>query len=54
VGLVKATSAAHETVSQFHVPEGGKGSNWAHPALSGGRLYLRHGDLLFAYDLESK
>jgi hypothetical protein len=31
-GLVKAT------------PEGGKGSNWAHSALSGERLYRRHGD----------
>ncbi len=54
VGLVKATPSAHTIVSRFRVPAGGKGPNWAHPVVCGGRLYLRHGDLLFAYDIKGK
>lgn len=33
---------------------GGKGPTWPHPVVCGGRLYLRHGDLLFAYDIRAK
>jgi len=54
VGLVKATPEGHEVVSRFDVPKGGRGPHWAHPVVSGGRLYLRHGDLLFAYDIKAK
>lgn len=54
VGLVKATPEGHTVVSRFRVPAGGKGENWAHPVVCGGRLYLRHGDLLFAYDIKAK
>lgn len=53
-GLVKATPESHSLVSRFRVPDGGKGSNWAHPVVCGGRLYLRHGDLLHAYDVKGK
>lgn len=51
VGLVRATPDSHEVVSQFSVPEGGEGPSWAHPVVCGGRLYLRHGDFLYAYDI---
>jgi outer membrane protein assembly factor BamB len=51
VGLVKPTPAGHQIVSEFEIPEGGKGKSWAHPVISDGRLYLRHGDLLFAYNV---
>ncbi len=54
VGLVKATPEAHEVVSQFTLPSGGKGSSWAHPVVIGGRLYLRHSDKLFAYDVSAR
>lgn len=49
VGLVKATSSGHQIVSQFRLPSGGEGPVWAHPVVCGGRLYLRHGDFLYAY-----
>lgn len=49
VGLVEATPSAHKMVSQFRIPEGGEGPVWAHPVVCGGRLYLRHGDFLYAY-----
>jgi len=52
VGLVPATPERHEVVSQFRLPEGGEGNSWAHPVVCGGRLYLRHGDFLYAYDVK--
>lgn len=51
-GLVKATPAGHEVISSFQIPEGGSGKSWAHPVISDGRLYLRHGDLLFVYNIK--
>jgi len=54
VGLVKATPDAHKVISRFRIPKGGKGPTWAHPVVCGGRLYVRHGDLLFAYDIKAK
>jgi len=52
VGLVPATPEKHEVVSQFRLPEGGEGNSWAHPVVCGGRLYVRHGDFLYAYDVK--
>ena len=51
VGLVEATPQGHKVVSQFKIPAGGQGPTWAHPVVCGGRLYLRHGDFLYAYDI---
>ena len=51
MGLVKATPEGHDLLSQFPIPEGGKGPAWAHPVVCGGRLYLRHGDFLYCYDI---
>ncbi len=51
VGLVKATPTGHEIVSEFMIPAAGRGPTWAHPVVCGGRLYLRHGDFLYAYDV---
>ena len=51
VGLVKPTPSAHEVVSRFELPDQGKGPTWAHPVVCGGRLYLRHGDFLYVYDV---
>jgi outer membrane protein assembly factor BamB len=53
LGLVKATPAGHEVTSQFEIPAGGKGATWAHPVVCGGRLYVRHGDRLYAYDVQA-
>ncbi len=54
VGLIKPNPEAYEEISRFQIPEGGKGNSWAHPVIIGGRLYLRHGDFLFVYDVEAK
>ncbi len=54
VGLVKATPQGHTVISRFRLPEGGKGPVWAHPVVCGGRLYLRHGDRLYCYDVKKE
>lgn len=34
--------------------QGPEGPTWAHPVVCGGRLYIRHGDNLYAYDVRGK
>jgi len=51
MGLVKPTPSGHKLISQFEIPQGGEGPSWAHPVVCGGRLYIRHGDFLYAYDV---
>jgi len=54
ITLVKATSEKYEAVSVFEVPDGGEGMHWAHPVVCGARLYIRHQDKLFAYDISNQ
>lgn len=51
--LIRATPEKYETGGSFKVPEGGKGMCWAHPVVCGGRLYIRHDDRLFVYDVKA-
>ena len=54
MSLVEATPSARKVVSSFQVPKGGEGAHWAHPVICGGRLYVRHADKLFVYDVKGK
>ncbi len=54
MSLVKATPEAHRVAGSFQVPSGGSGLHWAHPVVCGGRLYVRHADKLFCYDIAEK
>ena len=51
MGLVQPEPIGHRLVSCFRIPRGGKGKSWAHPVVCGGRLYIRHGEFLYAYRL---
>jgi len=53
VALVKASPKSFEIVSCFRITRG-SGKHWAHPAISDGRLYIRHGDVLMAYDIKNE
>jgi outer membrane protein assembly factor BamB len=53
VALVKPSPKRFEIVSSFRVTEG-TGKHLARPAISDGRLYIRHGDALMAYDIKNK
>ena len=51
VALVRPNSRAFEMISQFDIPTGGRGPTWAHPVVCNGRLYIRHGNYLYCYDV---
>jgi outer membrane protein assembly factor BamB len=53
MGLVPATPAGFKPVSVFEVSMG-SGQHWAHPAISDGRLYIRHGEALMVFDIKGK
>ena len=53
VALVKASATKFDPVSSFQVTVG-EGKFWAHPSISEGRLYLRHGEYLMAYDIQAR
>ena len=54
MSLVEATPKAHRLAGSFKLPKGGDGLYWAHPVVCDGRLYVRHADKLFAYDIRAK
>ncbi|MHC4248985.1 MAG: outer membrane protein assembly factor BamB family protein [Planctomycetota bacterium] len=49
MGLVEATPDGFRPAGEFSVA--GSGKSWAHPVISGGRLYLRYEDNLYAFDI---
>jgi outer membrane protein assembly factor BamB len=51
MSLIDPSQPEHRVVSSFAVPSGGQGQYWAHPVVCGKRLYVRHADKLFAYDI---
>jgi outer membrane protein assembly factor BamB len=53
VALVKPSPDRFDIAGSFRVTRG-SGKHWAHPAISDGRLYIRHGNALMAYDIKSK
>ena len=53
VGLVEATPTAYREKGRFEIPDSGLPA-WAHPVVSGGRLYIRNQSSLAAYDVRAK
>jgi outer membrane protein assembly factor BamB len=53
VVLLDADPTAYRLRGKFNLPgrPGLGGPGWAHPVVVGGRLYLRHNEYLFCYDL---
>jgi outer membrane protein assembly factor BamB len=49
--LVKANPEKYEKAGEFKVPKGGESMYWAHPVVCGGRLYIRHADKLYSYNI---
>ncbi|NUM56675.1 MAG: PQQ-like beta-propeller repeat protein [Candidatus Hydrogenedentes bacterium] len=52
LGLVRANPESYQLVSSFKIAAG-DGQHWAHPVISGERLYIRHGDTLSAFDIRA-
>lgn len=52
VSLVRATPTGCEVTGTLSITAG-SGNHWAHPTIANGRLYIRHGDTLTAFDVSS-
>jgi outer membrane protein assembly factor BamB len=53
MGLVEASPTGYREKGRFEIPDSGLNS-WAHPVVSGGRLYIRNQGSLAAYDIRAK
>jgi outer membrane protein assembly factor BamB len=53
VALVSANPSFFNVISRFQVPLG-TDQHWSHPVIDRGRLYVRHGNALMAYNLLDK
>ena len=54
VALAEATPEAYREHGTFKVQRQRGRPSWAHPVVTGGRLYLRNQDILAAYDVKAK
>jgi outer membrane protein assembly factor BamB len=56
MALVEATPEKYNLKSTFMPPArpGASKEAWAHPVISDGKLYLRHWDILFCYDVKAQ
>ena len=53
VGLAEATPAGYREKGRFEISDSGLPS-WAHPVVSGGRLYVRNQGTLMSYDIRAR
>jgi hypothetical protein len=52
VGLADAAPDAYREHGRFQIKSGNL-PTWSHPVVSGGRLYLRDQDSIYAYDVKA-
>ena len=53
VGLAEATPSGYREKGRFRIADQGWPS-WAHPVVSGGRLYIRNQSMLASYDVVAR
>lgn len=53
VGLVNPDPKGFEIISEFKITKG-SGPHWAHPFIADGKLFMRHGEVLFGYNIGGK
>lgn len=54
VALVKPSPKEFDVISSFEIPKQGRGTTWAHPVVVGDRLYIRHNNFIYCYDIKAK
>jgi outer membrane protein assembly factor BamB len=50
--LLKPDPEKYVELGRFQLPHDADGMSWAHPVVAGGRLYLRHAQYLYCYDVK--
>jgi len=53
VVLVKPEPTEYIELGRFELPHDAEGKSWAHPVVLNGRLYLRHAQYLYCYDVKT-
>jgi len=51
VGLVKPNPEKFDLISSFKISKG-NGPYWSHPVIKNGKLYIRHGKALMAFNIK--
>ena len=52
--LIRPTPEKYDVVSRWSIPEKGEGPTWAHMVVLDRKLYIRHGEYLYCYDIAEK
>ena len=52
MGLIQPSPEGFKLISEFKITKGA-GQHWAHPFISNGRLFIRHGDMLMVYNIKA-
>ena len=52
--LIRPEPKEFVLVSSFELPNEASGNSWAHPVVLGGRMYLRHAQYLYCYDVKGE
>lgn len=52
MGLAEEGLEECKITGNFRVPDGGGGASWAHPVICDGKMYLRHADTLYVYQVK--
>jgi len=53
LGIIDPDAESLETISEIEI-EKGSGQHWAHPVISDGALYIRHGEALMSFDIRAR
>lgn len=53
VGLAEASPTGYREHGRFELKTGGRLPTWSHPVVSGGKLFLRDQDTIYAYDVRA-
>jgi len=51
LALVEPSVEEFKIISSFQIMDG-KGPHWAHPVIKNGVLYVRHGEVLMAFNIK--
>ncbi|MCL2744749.1 MAG: PQQ-binding-like beta-propeller repeat protein [Planctomycetaceae bacterium] len=51
--LLKPEPKEYVEISRFELPNEAEGKSWAHPVVLNGKLYLRHAQYLYCYDVKA-
>ena len=54
LALVPLSTSEHKAAASMDLPKEGEGNFWAYPVIANGRLYLRHDNFLYSYNVVSK